>query len=144
MKPETRQYQETAVEVFASQLPPPVVTFIGPGNVWRLEQPYPYQDSDHTITVPEGFRFDLASVPRIFWGLISPFDLSVVAPLLHDYLYKNGGNPPGAIEPPMAYTRAQADELFRRVMEVEGVATWRRNSAYLAVRAFGRWAWRRP
>jgi hypothetical protein len=143
MKPETRQYQETAVEVVASQLPPPVVTFIGPGNVWRLEQHYRYQDGDRAITVPEGFLFDLASVPRTFWGLISPFDLSIVAPLLHDFLYKNGGNPPGAIEPPEPYTRAQADDLFRRVMEIEGVPPWRRNAAYLAVRTFGRWAWRR-
>ena len=35
----------------------------------------------------EGFRFDLASIPRVFWFLVSPFELSIAAPLLHDFLY---------------------------------------------------------
>jgi hypothetical protein len=142
MKPEARQYEQTAIEVVQSNLPPPVVTFTGPGNVWRLEQDYGYQDGANLITVPAGFQFDLASIPRIFWGLIAPFELSIVAPLLHDFLYKNGGNPAvGTIEPPRVYTRNEADQLFRRVMEIEGVPAWRRHPAYYAVRAFGGRAW---
>ena len=101
------------------------------------------RDGDTTITVPAGFRFDLSSVPRVFWSLIAPFELSIAAPLVHDFLYRHGGKPPeGSVAPPRAYTRAEADRTFRAMMEAEGVSAWRRTAAYLAVRAFGGRAWR--
>jgi hypothetical protein len=130
------------VEVAGSALPAPVLTYLGDDR-WRLEQSYAYQDGDHRITVPAGFEFDLSSVPRAFWSVIAPFELSITAPLLHDFLYHYGGNPPaGSIEPPRSYTRKETDELFRSVMEQEGVAAWRRRLAYSAVRLFGGRAWR--
>ena len=143
MKAEATQLRNTPVEVAASKLPPPVVTYLGDGR-WRLEADYTYQDGAHTITVPEGFEFDLSSVPHAFWWLISPFDLSVVAPLMHDYLYKYGGNPPeGSIVPHRTYTRREVDDMFRTIMEREGVAAWRRRLAYWAVTVFGRGGWRK-
>lgn len=45
--------------------------------------------------MPERFRFDLASLPREAWPLIAPFELSIAAPLLRDYLYRSGGAPAG-------------------------------------------------
>jgi hypothetical protein len=136
------QLQNQPVEISASPLPPPVLTYIGDDR-WRLEADYTYQDGDHRITVPAGFEFDLSSVPRAFWSLIAPFELSITAPLLHDFLYQYGGRPPpGTVEPPRTYTRREADQLFRAVMEREGVPAWRRLPAYAAVRAFGRRAWR--
>ena len=144
MKAETRELQHESIHVAESTLPAPVVTYIGPGNVWRLEEEYPYQDGGNLITVPEGFKFDLASIPRAFWWLISPFELSIAAPLLHDFLYAYRGDPPaGSIEPPRVYTRKQADQLFRAVMKIEGVAAWRRGPAYAAVRSFGWLGWRK-
>ena len=102
-----------------------------------------YRDGETAITVPAGFRFDLSSVPRVFWSLIAPFELSIAAPLAHDFLYRHGGQPPaGSIEPPRTYTRAEADRLFLTIMQAEGVAPWRRIPAYLAVRLFGRSSWR--
>ena len=144
MKAEVRHYRQQSVEVAASSLPAPVVTYIGPGNVWRLEEAYEYRDGDNLITVPEGFRFDLASIPRIFWFLISPFELSIAAPLLHDFLYAHDGDPPAtSIEPPRVYTRKEADQLFLTIMKTEGVPNWRRNLAYWAVRSFGWIGWRK-
>ena len=144
MKAEIRRYHEESVKVAASSLAAPVVTYVGPGNVWRLEEAYEYRDGQNLITVPEGFRFDLASIPRVFWWLISPFELSIAAPLLHDFLYAYDGDPPaGSIEPPRVYTRKQADQLFRTIMEIEGVPAWRRNLAYWAVRSFGWTGWRK-
>ena len=144
MKAEVRHYHEEAVAVEASSLTPPVVTYIGPGNVWRLEEAYEYRDGENLITVPEGFRFDLASIPRIFWFLISPFELSIAAPLVHDFLYAHDGDPPaGSIEPPRVYSRKEADQLFRTIMEIEGVPGWRRTPAYWAVRGFGWIGWRK-
>lgn len=142
MKPQTRLYEQAPVEIAASTLSPPVVTYLGPKNVWRLEESYSYQDGDHLITVHEGFRFDLASIPRAFWWLVSPFELSIAAPLLHDLMYQHDGDPPaGSIVPPRVYSRIECDRLFLRVMEEEGVPAWRRIPAYIAVRAFGRLGW---
>jgi len=142
MKEHTREYQNDPVEIDASRLTAPIVSYVGPGNKWRLEQPYSYRDGDNVITVPEGFTFDLASIPRAFWWLISPFDLSIAAPLIHDFLYKYEGEPPdGSIEPPRVYTRKQADQLFLRMMEMEGIPRWRRALAYASVRAFGWLGW---
>ena len=44
---------------------------------------------------------DLSSVPRAFWGLIAPFEVSIEAPLEHDFLYQHRGDPPaGTIDLP--------------------------------------------
>jgi hypothetical protein len=136
------QLSNEPVEVQASTLAPPVLTYLG-DDEWKLEEDYAYHDGDTTITVPAGFTFDLSSVPRVFWWAIAPFELSITAPLLHDYLYRYGGDPPaGSIEPPRTYTRKETDQLFSRIMEQEGVAPWRRKVAYGAVRLFGGRAWR--
>ncbi len=142
MKEFTTQLDNEPVEVVASRLPAPVLTYLG-GRRWRLETDYLYDDGDHRITVPAGFEFDLSSVPRAFWSLIAPFELSIVAPLVHDFLYKYGGEPPpGSVQPRRSYTRRDVDDMFRSIMEKEGVAPWRRRLAYWAVRTFGQWAWR--
>jgi hypothetical protein len=130
------------VDIAGSPLPAPLLTYVHEGQ-WELQAAYTYHDDATAITVPTGFRFDLSSVPRAFWSLIAPFELSIVAPLLHDFLYRYGGKPPdGAIEPPRTYDRAAVDRMFRTIMEAEGVSAWRRTLAYAAVRTFGRSAWR--
>ena len=136
------QLDHAAVEVAESRLPAPLLTYVGDRH-WRLEADYAYRDGDTRITVPAGFRFDLSSVPRALWWLIAPFEPSIAAPLLHDFLYLHGGRPPaGSLAPPRAYTRADADRVFREVMKAEGVPVWRRVLGYAAVRLFGRDAWR--
>jgi hypothetical protein len=143
MKDSAKQLSNDPVEVRASHLDPPILSFVG-GRQWRLEADFWFPDAGRVITVPKGFLFDLSSVPRALWWLIAPFDLSVVAPLVHDFLYRYGGKPPaGSIEPPHVYTRAEVDAVFRRIMDAEHVAAWRRLLGYAAVRAFGVWAWRK-
>ena len=142
MKPFMRELDQSPVEIPTSGLPSPVFTYLVSERKWRLEEAYRYRDEAHRITVPEQFEFDLASIPRLFWWLIAPFELSIAAPLLHDFLYRYRGDPPaGAIEPPRIYSREEADRLFRRVMASEGVARWRRAAAYRAVRWFGGSSW---
>lgn len=123
-------------------LPPVAISHDPARGLWRLEQEYQYTHAGYLITVPAGFEFDLASVPRAFWVFISPFDLSIVAPLLHDFLYHYRGDPPaGAIVPAYVYTRLEADDLFLELMVEEGVPRWRREVAYRAVRTFGGVYW---
>jgi hypothetical protein len=138
----TRQLRHAPVEIPASKLPAPIVSYDVGRRRWRLEAPYAYRDGERLLTVPRDFEFDLASVPRAFWWVIAPFELSIAAPLLHDFLYHfRGRTPPGAVVPPGAYDRAGADRLFAAVMAEEGVAGWRRALAYLATRALGGPAW---
>ncbi len=96
------------------------------------------------LIVPTDYKFDLASIPRLVWWLIAPFELSILAPLLHDYLYEHKGRlPDGSIDPVREYTRRDADFLFLQAMRHEGVGRWRRTLAYLAVRRFGWIYWNR-
>ena len=94
---------------------------------WRLMQNFTVLG----ITIPAGYEFDLASIPRILWPILAPFELSVAAPLLHDYLYSGEG--------PKGITRKDADLMFLEVMKLEGIGLVKRRAAYLAVRAAG-WA----
>jgi hypothetical protein len=137
------QLAHQAVRIEASTLPPPIISYVG-GRIWRLEQQYGYTDGPHRISVASPFGFDLSSIPRVFWMLIAPVELSFAAPLVHDFMYRYAGVPPeGSISPPRAYTRRQSDDLFGRIMEQEGVAGWRRGLAYFVVRIFASSAWRK-
>jgi hypothetical protein len=126
------------------------------GNRYRLVEDYLYAWSkdgiEHRLTVPAGFTSDLASVPRLLWWYISPFDLgpSVVP---HDWIYRHAGALPAGshlmceasqwIEVTAAWERKEADRLFGRMMRETSVPRFKRRQAYRAVRLFGGWVWRR-
>lgn len=113
-------------------------------GVWSLDAPYRCEAGGSELRIPAGFRFDLASVPRLLWVLVAPFELSLAAPLVHDFLYRWAGVPPrGAVEPWRSFSRSEADGTFRSIMARQGVAGWRLAAAYLAVRGAGFLAWRR-
>lgn len=132
--------------------PEPILQRIPPTKDHRLIQTVLYVDWFRSIRIPAGFVYDKSSVPRLLHSLISPADLSDLAPLLHDYLYRTGGRGfPGtivpdpvvrAIETELPYSRRQTDELFHEVMTLQGVNLLRARLAYLAVRWFGFFAWR--
>ena len=117
----------------------PDVRYDARRKVHILKQDWSYTDAKHgvTICIEAGFPFDHASVPRIVWWLIAPFELSDAAPLLHDLGYRTRGE----MCPERTYSRAEVDDLFRRVMAEAGVTRWRRVSAWAAVRAAGWRAW---
>ena len=79
----------------------------------------------HGIEVPSGFIFDGASAPRIFWGIIPPFKRTKKAACIHDYLCsiaKNKGD------------RKKADDLFKVMLEEEGLNRTRCTLGYWGVR----------
>jgi hypothetical protein len=56
---------------------------------WTLSGNWTYTLKDGTrIILPDGFEFDGASIPRLFWGILSPVGLLLVPGLIHDYGYK--------------------------------------------------------
>jgi hypothetical protein len=105
------------------------VTFDVLTRMWVTEEEFHYAGA----VVPVGYRCDMASIPRILWPLIAPFELSINAPLLHDWLYENDGRYVLG-----RFTRGEVDKLFLKIMEEEGVPRWRRVLSYWAVRAFGK------
>ena len=66
-------------------------------NRWKLTKDW----SIYGYTVPKGFEFNGASVPKSLQWIVSPDGVLLVPSILHDYMYIN------AID-----TKAKADYLF--------------------------------
>jgi len=45
--------------------------------------------NNYIIVIPNGYVWDLASVPRFLWWLFPPDSDAEIAFLIHDYLYEN-------------------------------------------------------
>jgi len=110
---------------------------------YELREDYTYSaDGGFEIEARAGFIFDRASVPRIFWAIIAQDDLSNVAPLFHDMLYRvKGVLPEDQVRPFRTFERKDADNLFREIMKKRGVSRLRRELAFQAVRNFAKLAW---
>ena len=52
---------------------------------WQFKLPHGIK-----ITIPKGFVFDGASVPRALWGIMSPTGILFIPGLVHDFGYRNG------------------------------------------------------
>lgn len=127
----------------ASSCPGVAVRQIG-GNtpMYEVTENYPYTYKGTAITVPKGFRYDRASIPRVFWVLIDKDSLSNVAPLFHDLLYRHGGVlDTKLVTPYRKFKRDDADNLFYELMGRCGVEEWRRTAAYEAVHRFAKSHW---
>ena len=104
------------------------------------------------ISVSKGFVTDLASVPRMCWMFIAPWDIARAA-IIHDLLYKRIRQYRAANEDvhdvnveevQRTYKAAKkaADDVFLMGMKdaEPPVAKWKIHSAYNAVKLFGRWS----
>ena len=101
------------------------------------------------VTVPKGFVTDMASVPRVCWAFIAPFDVARAA-VIHDLLYKNirqyrwTWREDDIREPKLELERIFrakeiSDKIFLCAMndsEPE-VPSYKKNPAYWAVKVFG-------
>ncbi len=126
-------------------LPRVVLTRDEQKGVWVLFQKCSYRTADHTITAPANYETDLASIPRVFWSLLSPEELSLVAPLFHDLIYRCAGSlPADGLDPfdGKLFERKEVDDLFLELMRKAKVPRWKRTAAYWAVRGFAGFAWK--
>ncbi len=87
---------------------------------WRVVEPVEIDG----VLIPKGFVTDGASVPRMLWWLFPPTGRYMEAALLHDYLLQE-------------HPRYYADHQFLSSMTRLGVAKWRRQVMFYAVRIFG-------
>lgn len=82
---------------------------------------------DTSFTIPGGWLFDGASIPKVFWDVVGrPTDKKfLLAAAIHDWMYQNG------------LGRQLADDLFRIILMDNGVWCWRAATMWSAVRLFG-------
>lgn len=137
--------QAAGVAGDAGELPRVVLTRDELKRVWVLFEKCSYRTADHTITAPANYETDLASIPRVFWTILAPEELSLAAPLFHDLIYRCGGSLPEEGLNPFdgkIFERKEADDLFLELMKKAKIPRWKRTAAYLAVRGFAAFAWK--
>ncbi len=142
-------FQKQAIPKF----PRAKVSYDPQNNIWTLEEKYSYKDDmkKSTILLDKGFKFDLSSIPRLFWIIIGTHELSLEAPLVHDFMYMSRGGTRGYLhQKPILgsiktegvyYSRKEVDDLFLLMMQQAGVSRWRRLLGYIGVKFFGGWYW---
>lgn len=114
---------------------------------WRLIQTWTYRFKDITISVPRGFIFDGASIPRIFRRVYAPTGYLFLAALIHDFCYQRGyyymvTQKVNKYNYKVKVSRAEADELFAKIATVEYPShSIKTEVAYLALRVGGWIAW---
>ncbi len=89
----------------------------------QLSYPCGLETIDGPLEVPAGFVTDFASIPRIFWSLLSPTDLRYSKPaVVHDYGYQFGGVylRSGGDRIPKPMKRKEVDRLFLDLMATQG------------------------
>jgi len=99
------------------------------GGEWIVDNPLVFvSDILGTITVPEGFTTDFASVPRLPIAFAVFGGVAEAPAVVHDYLYSETDT-----------ERSICDAVFLEAMEAVGISWWKRRAMWLAVRAAG-WA----
>lgn len=100
---------------------------------WRLIKNVEVSLSDGTyILIPRGFFYDMASVPKILWSLVRPFNDGLLATLIHDYLYVH--RQPG-------WNRKKVDQEYLKWMNATNPNKLDNYIRYYTVRAFGWLVW---
>ena len=90
---------------------------------------------DTVLTVPTGFKTDLASIPAVFRGIAPKVGKGLMRPaVVHDYLYRT--------DKP-AWSQKDSDQLFLALMKSGGASWVRRTNRYRMVRMFGKSSFRK-
>jgi hypothetical protein len=96
---------------------------------WRIVVPFRFSIDEKVFETPPNMLTDFASVPRVVWVVMNPYELGV-GPVPHDMGYQTG-----------AKSKGYWDSAFAACMEKDRVPAWKRCSAYHAVHIFGFQAW---
>lgn len=133
-----------------------------PPNTWVLEESLSFKteelaqsdikalmevganiDNNGRVTCDAGMKTDLASVPRIAWAVIAPWDVARAA-VIHDHLYstlRKYYHSKLMNKSKWRKARTLSDKVFLLGMKSSNpkVSKFKMYSAYWAVRVFGRW-----
>lgn len=111
----------------------------GSGKEFILVEEYSINTCFGLVIIPKGFKTDLASIPKIFWSIISPLEAHFPAAVLHDYFYrvplarKIGG---------IILSREQVDNVFLEEMFDLKISWCKRKVMYYVVRFGGNSSWK--
>jgi hypothetical protein len=97
-------------------------------RIFKLTSRFRYFSTIGEIDVRAGTKTDGASIPRIFWAILSPFGDYFSSAVIHDFLYQGKYH---------QFTRLQSDQIFLEAMKYTGVPWYRRIVIYRHVRIFG-------
>lgn len=102
------------------------------GHSVTLLSPFVYNDPEKKtlVYVPARFHSDWNSVPRGLWNLMPPTEYPE-AGIVHDWLYQH----PGAL------SRADVDDIHRRIMDLCGASWLKRQTIWLGIRSGGWKPW---
>lgn len=100
---------------------------------WKINKSIIVKLSDNnTITIHNGFYYDMATVPKWLWSFIRPFNDALFATLIHDYLYIH--------QETHNMTRYEVDKEFLLWSNLINKNKFDNHLRYLFVRLFG-WLW---
>lgn len=98
------------------------------GNRFKLCDNMIVRVNDEYHVVPNGFKTDLATIPRIMWPIFAPSDYDTIAPsVMHDWDYCCVAN----------LDRKKADEIFYYGLIYQGASPVKAYIYYVAVRSVG-------
>ena len=108
-------------------------------NSWRLLEDLPVHLSNgDVITIRKGFETDFSSIPEFLWGLMKPFGDFLLAPIVHDWMYRNDYK---VDELGWREARLFADKEMLYISKKTNSKKWHNrldnNVRYLFVRMFG-------
>jgi len=100
-------------------------------TVFSLQKPLVYKSNlvPLLISVPVGFRTDLATIPKILHSLARPSGDLLEASIVHDWLYSSLC--------PINISRTESDKVFLEAMLDCSVPKWKAYLAYWIVRLCG-------
>lgn len=104
-------------------------------NYWRVREAFlctfQYRGMDASVTIPEGYLTDGASVPRYLWWLIPPWGSYGQAAIVHDFLCEHLTIERNAHR--AAISRQDADRILNCAMKDLKVPVWKRWIIYTGV-----------
>lgn len=118
----------------------PVVSYLSP-RLARLEEDFSFDLPAGRVTIPAGYTWDGATVPRIAWSIVglTPFGAHDAASLKHDWLYGFEGQIP---DYPHRLRRKFVDNMFFEDLEQLGFGGIELAVIKRFVRIGGYWFWR--
>lgn len=112
-------------------LDPLCITEVSDSIFQVCDHPFRYQsDLGGLITVPDGFKTDFASVPRVPVVYDVLGDVAHEPAVIHDYLYYSA-----------IFSKEMADDILLEAMGVIGMPVWRQYPIYWGVKFGGFVAW---
>lgn len=105
--------------------------FVKHNKKWKISKSVTIElSTGEVITIPEGYVYDMSSVPRFLWSIISPFNDGLFGTLIHDYLYVT-----------KIVSRKTADDEYLFWNKITYPNKFDNYLRYIAVRLFGWIVW---